>query len=226
MSGARPNHQRASILDWAGQPDCGLLLLEPDRSLCLSSWAAALWLKGKVGVCEPFRCIWSIANSKQHTIKVFGGSDAEMDQDRMLGDYVRLEDDIYSIDDPVVADMGLTPLDADTLLMYIQQKMAGQKLEGTYTTLHNAAHGKGQVTKGSARYEWLEMTRRKDLSKVGTQQADGRRGEGTETGTTDSSLFSSNSPLGFYEEYLIGRCTDASSDMVLFVELFITLECI
>jgi hypothetical protein len=57
----------------------------------------------------------------QLNLEVFGSHGAETDEDRdyMLGDYVRLEDDIYSIDDPVVADMGLTPLDADTLLMYI-----------------------------------------------------------------------------------------------------------
>jgi hypothetical protein len=127
----------------------------------------------------------------QLNLEVFGGSEADVDQEHMLGEYVRFEDDLYAVDDPAVADMGLAPLDADTLLMCIQQKMAGQKLECTYTTLHDAAHGKGQVTKGSARYEWLEMTRRKDLSKVGTQQADGRRGKGTGTGTTDSSVFSS-----------------------------------
>jgi hypothetical protein len=46
--------------------------------------------------------------------------------------------------------MGLTPLNADTLLTYIQQKMAGQKLEGTYTTLYNAAHGRAD--KGSAQH--------------------------------------------------------------------------
>jgi hypothetical protein len=57
----------------------------------------------------------------QLNLEVFGSHGAETDEDRdyMLGDYVRLEDDIYSIDDPVVADMDLTPLDADTLLMYI-----------------------------------------------------------------------------------------------------------
>jgi hypothetical protein len=64
--------------------------------------------------------------------------------------YVRFGDDIYPVDDPVVAGMGLAPLDPDTLLVYIQQKMAGKKLEGDYTTLYNAAHGKGQVNKGSA----------------------------------------------------------------------------
>jgi hypothetical protein len=127
----------------------------------------------------------------QLNLEIFGGSEADVDQEHMLGEYVRFEDDLYAVDDPAVADMGLAPLDADTLLMRIQQKMAGQKLEGTYTTLHDAAHGKGQVTKGSARYEWLEMTRRKDLSKVGTQQVDGGRGKGTGTGTTDSSVFSS-----------------------------------
>jgi hypothetical protein len=70
------------------------------------------------------------------------------------------------------------------------------------------------------------MTRRKDLSKVGTQQADWRRGKGTGTGTTDSSVFFSILLLRFHEGYHNGRCTDASSDMVLFVELFITVECI
>jgi hypothetical protein len=88
----------------------------------------------------------------QLNLEVFGNSDAEMDEDRMLGEYVQFEDDLYPVDDPVVAGMGLAPLDSDTLLMYIQQKMAGSKLEGNYMTLHNAVHGKGQVTKGSARY--------------------------------------------------------------------------
>jgi hypothetical protein len=128
----------------------------------------------------------------QLNLEVFGGSDADIDQEHMLGEYVRFEDDLYAVDDPAVADMGLAPLDADTLLMYIQQKMAGQKLEGDYMSLHDTAHGKGQVTKGNARYEWLEMTRRKDSSKVETQQADGGRGKATKT--TDSSLFSFDSP--------------------------------
>jgi hypothetical protein len=162
----------------------------------------------------------------QLNLEVFGGSDADVDQEHLLGEYVRFKDDIYPVDDRVVAGMGLAPLDPDTLLVYIQQKMAGSKLEGDYTTLHDAAHGKGQVPKGSARYEWLEMTRRKDLSKVGTQQADWRGGRGLGLGRRILLFFLRFSFLGFYEEYHIGRCTDASSDMVLFVQLFITVECI
>jgi hypothetical protein len=84
------------------------------------------------------------ALTAQLNLEVFGGSNADINQEHMLGEYVRFEHDIYPVNNHVVAGMGLAPLDPDTLLMYIQQKMAGQKLEGTDMKLYNTAHGKGQ----------------------------------------------------------------------------------
>jgi hypothetical protein len=79
----------------------------------------------------------------QLNLEVFGGSAADdEDQERLLGDYVRFENDIYPVDDPIVAGKNLEVLSADTLLLYIQLKMSGEPLQDDYVTMYKVLQPK------------------------------------------------------------------------------------
>jgi hypothetical protein len=74
----------------------------------------------------------------QLNLEVFSGAADDEDQERLLGDYVRFEDDIYPVDNPILAEKNLQVLSADTLPLYIQLKMSGEPLKDGYVTMYKA----------------------------------------------------------------------------------------
>jgi hypothetical protein len=74
----------------------------------------------------------------QLKLEVFSGAADDEDQERLLGDYVRFEDDIYPVDNPILAEKNLQVLSADTLPLYIQLKMSGESLKDGYVTMYKA----------------------------------------------------------------------------------------
>ncbi|KAF1352672.1 hypothetical protein EJ07DRAFT_159119 [Lizonia empirigonia] len=72
----------------------------------------------------------------QLNLEVFGAGE---DGEHALGDYVISENDLYPVDDAKVAGKDLKVISPDHLLMYIQLKMAGERLEGDMGDLFRKA---------------------------------------------------------------------------------------
>lgn len=69
----------------------------------------------------------------QLNLEVFGSG--EENGEHTLGDYVIFENDLYPVEDAKVAGKDLKVVSPEDLLMYIQLKMAGERLEGDLVDL-------------------------------------------------------------------------------------------